>query len=135
MSIESELYTRVKEDADVKAVIKGEMHPVLVSYTATMPYLAYARNSTEPQKVMSGDAGVRMANFRITCWSRDYFATVDLAEKVVASIDNFGPGNWGSVEVQRCFVVNESDELEPSPELGEQRAFGRNIDIEIVYTV
>lgn len=135
MSIESEFYSRVKDAAAVAAVISGRMYPLVVSHDADRPYIAYARTSTEDAKIMSGSGGHRVARFRLTCWSLDYDTTLDLATKVRAAIDNFSHGAWGGETVQRCFVVDESDELEPSPELYEQRALGRNLDIEIVYTV
>ena len=135
MSMESEFYNKVKNTAAVAAVISGRMYTMVVPNSAEEPYIAFARVRTDELKTHGGSGGLLVARFRLTCWSLSYLTTIDLGDKVRTAVDNIGAGAWGGVTVQRCFVVDESDELEPSPELYAERALGRNLDIEIAYVV
>ncbi len=132
MSIEAELRKIIKADGPVAGLIVARMYPLVVPQNADKPYIAYARISTQRTRVMSGYSGPTVVAFRLTCWSLNYDTSVDLANKVRAVIDN-AKGTWGDITIQRCFVTDESDELNPPPGLFEQNAFGRNLDIEMVY--
>ncbi len=142
MSLEGDMTTKVTADGPVRVIIADRMYPIVVphfnprdpSSSADKPFIAYARTATDLTRTHGGSAGHAVASFRLTCWSKTYATSLDLATKVRAAIDNVKE-TWTTTVVQRCFVVNESDELEPSPELLEMQFIGRNLDIDIAYSV
>jgi hypothetical protein len=131
--IENELTTIVTADAAVNNVIKNRMYPLVVPPKKPRPFIAYARLRTERERTHGGYGKYTKVDIRLTCWSRSYDDAKALAKLVSAAIDNAGHETWGTLSIGHCFVIDEADELNPSPGLIELQLIGRNLDIEIAY--
>jgi len=132
-SIEEELKTFICADEAVAALIRGRMYPVVVAHDALRPFVAYARTGTDRIRTHSGYGGLTTVRMRLSCWAGGYDAAMTLADAVRARIDNIGKSTWGELIITRCFVTDENDVVELSPELIEHRVFGRNLDVEIAF--
>ena len=133
MSIEGDLTTFVTANAAVKAVITDRMYPVFSKKDPNAPYIVYRRLNTDRLRSHGGTELRATVRIMMTCWAETFDAAISLANKVRTCVDGV-KGTWTSSVVHRCFLVDESDNFEPSVELLEKQFYGRDLTIELNFT-
>lgn len=137
VSIEEDFQNFVANVAAVRTLIFANsierMFPAYAPDSATLPYIVYRRASTNRGRNHSGPNTKATVTFEVTCWADSYDNAIDLANKVRVGIDG-KKGTWGSSAIGYCFVMNETDVFEPSPELTQKQFYGRELTIELKHT-
>jgi len=133
MSIEADLTTFVCAGTSINAVIADRMYPVFSKKDTTAPYIVYRRLSTDRLHTHSGTELRATVRFLLTCWAETFDAAIALGNLVRSRVDGV-KSTWTSSTVHRCFLVDESDNFEPSPELLEKQYYGRDLTIELNFT-
>jgi len=124
--IEEAVYTHLKTDANVAALVGTRIYPLVAPQDAAYPLLVYQRISTPRVRSHSGPSGLAYPRIQITCAADQYDVTRSLANTVRASMDGF-KGLLGSlVDVGAVFAENEIDEYED-----QSKAFTIRLDMVI----
>lgn len=89
MSIEQDLFDRLRNNANVSGVVSSRIYPVKLPQAWTLPAITYQRISTPRAHIMSGLSGRARPRFQIDCWADDYGTVKDLAIKVGGCLDGF----------------------------------------------
>lgn len=89
MSIESELVSRLEDDAGVGAVAGDRIYPTKLPQDPTYPALTYFKVSGPREYDLSGPTGWARARYQIDCWGDDYGDAHSLAAAVRASLSGF----------------------------------------------
>lgn len=106
MSVESDLYTLLKDDAAVAALVSNRIFPLLMPQNPAFPAITYHRVSGPRVHSHGGPSGLASPRFQVSCWAKSYAAVRDLAEKVRLALD----GRMGAL------LQNELHTYEPDTE-------------------
>ena len=107
MSIESELYSKIKNDSAV-AGITTRIYPVQIPAKTSLPAIRYMRLSTERFSTMGEDAGIAGAAYQIDCWAETQVQAIDLRDKVRIALQRWRDSTSSPV-IQDTFIEAERD--------------------------
>lgn len=110
MSLETELVTRLENDAGVGAVAGDRIHPLNLPQNATLPALTYQRISGPRLRHLGGSSSFGTARIQINCWAATYLGSQLLAAAVRASLNGF-IGNLTTLKVS-IGLENEFDDYD-----------------------
>lgn len=116
----------------------GQVAPVFAAESWNAPYITFRRTGTKRDGSLSGPDATSEATFRITAWCHLYDQACDLAAAIRLGLcgdgDDLPPAAATEIPgVQLIECTDESDEVDPSPELDQARLFGRTLDFTIHY--
>ncbi len=115
MSIETELVTRIEDDAGVGAEAGDRIHALQMPQNPTLPAIVYRRISGIRFPHLGGVSGWAQGRFQIDCWAESYGAAKDTADAVRASLDGF-TGTLTTIKAT-IRIDNEFDLREDGTEL------------------
>lgn len=109
MSIETNLYTALTADADIKRIVNTRIYPVVMPQDVTLPAVSYQRMSANPLNTLDGYAGMKNAHVVINAWARTYDEAKELSGHIHTAMD--------SVRTFRAVLTNELDGYDPEVSL------------------
>lgn len=112
MSIEQDLYYKLKNNANVSGVVSSRIYPMQLPQGWTLPALTYQRISTPRATILSGPSGRARPRFQIDCWADNYETIKDLATKVRGCLDGFKGDINTESNVGGIILESERDILE-----------------------
>jgi hypothetical protein len=124
------IHARLTSDPAVSAIIAGRVFPHMA--TGTYPAVVYAEDTAEYPRHYTGSDGYTRTTAEIGCLARSYGAAIDLAAAVRAALDNKA-GTWGGIDVQGCFLQDETDDIIRDPNVAENRYYLRQQSYLVVY--
>ncbi len=89
MSLESELVTRLEDDAGVGAVAGNRIYPINLPQNPTLPAVTYQRITGPRLRHLTGASGRGDARIQIDCWAVTYGAGKSLAAAIQASLHGY----------------------------------------------
>ena len=87
------------------------VYPVFAPENQPTPFCVYQRNTTDRSRVMPHATGCPMTAFSVTVYTDTYIAGKEMTDCIRLVIDNFTGtyGNDDTIEIQQCYLVDESD--------------------------
>lgn len=101
------VYSALRDDSGVSAIINGRVYPNVAAQSAGLPYIVYSVSSEEEENSISGASGLSKVNFFVNCYSKTYKQSKDMADAVRIALESVG-----------CVLVDEQDRFDD-----ESRAF------------
>jgi len=135
--VETGLYTKLTATAGVTTLVSTRIYPLLAPDDATYPNVTYQKISAPRINTHDGPSGLAVCRFQINSWAvttaskHGYQAAKEIADAIRVAIDGVSFAAWGTVVIQHCTLLDESDVFDPSPESEEIRVYGVRQDYEI----
>lgn len=107
MSIESEVYDRLVNDAGVSA-LTTRIYPARIPDKAALPVIRFFRVSTQRPSAMGSDLGLAGASFQIDCWAATQAGMIALRDAIRQAMQRFRDSG-GSPAIQDIFIEQEQD--------------------------
>ena len=134
MTVEAEIYTRLKDFAGLSALVSDRIYPVTMPQNVEMPAVSYRRVSAERISAMGVDTGLVRARFQVDCWSGEHddgtVGTFDEARAVAKQV-RLALQRWRNTSgtvVQDTFMIGDQDLHEHDTE-----TYHAALDFEIFY--
>lgn len=126
--IHEAVYSKLKNDSGVSALVGTRVYPQKASQGVVLPCLVYSRTGTSERLVYhNGTSKTAVSRFQIDCWAKTPVAALGLSEAVVACMHGWS----GQVSGETIFlgqVVNTQDAFDL--ETGE---YVVPVDVEILH--
>ena len=90
MSIETDLYTTLANDAGVSALVSTRIYPNLVPESAANPCIDYSTITETRMDTLSGVGDARRSTIQISCHADTYAAAKGLFEAVYSALEGDG---------------------------------------------
>jgi len=110
MSIESDLYTRLKDDSGVSALVGTRIYPLMAPQNVINPYITYQVINDNSNQCIGGSVYQNDTRFQIDCWSTKYSEVKAIKEAVLSSLIGFKSSN----------SINNMDDYESDTKLYRQ---------------
>jgi len=110
MSIDSELYTRLTNDAGISALVSAKVYPVQLPQDVVLPAIVYFKVSGPRLHHLGGASGRAHARFQIDSWAATPLAAKNLADAVRSSLGGF-TGTLTAIKAS-IKLDNERDDYE-----------------------
>lgn len=131
MALEDAVFTLLKDDAGVDALVAGRIYPVLAPEPISYPFIAYHIVSDTSAHAMGQDVGVRRRHVQVDCVDESATGARKLADAVSAALSRFmGTVNYtgGSTVIEDVYSLGMNDNFD-----FEARKFKRSVDFDMVY--
>ena len=116
MKVGAAIYSMLKDDSAVAALVGTRIYPELAEEGAATPYVVYSVVSNTPSDTKEGTP-IDEAQLEIFSVSNTYAAANDLADKVRAALDRKSQTVIGTVTVQSIQYTNEVVEVSEKRDL------------------
>jgi hypothetical protein len=110
--------------------------PVFAPATTPPPFITYRRQGGSADKSSAGRSGVKTVRLRLNCWghANAYDTLRGLIDPVAEKLDGWR-GEANGFTIQRCWVVDEGDDLSEPEDATGVPLVGPYVDIEVTYAV
>lgn len=126
--IHEALYSRLKNDSGVSAIVGSRVYPQKAIQGGALPCVVYQRVTTSERNLYHGGVTeTALSRFQLDCWSTTPKGALQLSEAVIACIHGWS-GTVGSEKIYYSQVVNTQDSFDL--ETGE---YVIPIDVEILH--
>jgi len=116
MKVGAAIYSMLKDDSAVAALVSTRIYPELAEEGASAPYIVYSVVSNTPSDTKEGTP-IDQAQLEIFSVGNTYAAANDLADKVRAALDRKSQIVVGTVTVQSIHYTNEVVEVSEKRDL------------------
>lgn len=116
MKVGAAIYSMLKDDSAVSALVGTRIYPELAEEGASAPYIVYSVVSNTPSDTKDGTP-IDEAQLEIFSVGSTYAAANDLADKVRAALDRKSQIVVGTVTVQSIHYTNEVVEVSEKRDL------------------
>ena len=82
MSLETDLYTLLSNNAGVIALISTRIYPIIAPQDATLPFATYSRVSTNNIFNLDNQSDLENASYQIDCYAETYLGSVAIADAI-----------------------------------------------------
>lgn len=115
MNIEEAIYSYLKDNAGLAALVSDRIYPLTMPQNCTMPAVTYRKVSGPRIHTMGTDPGLAYPRFQFSCWGSSYSSAKNVAKKVQAALQDYKGQMGGAlgVVVQASIMENELDLYEP----------------------
>ena len=90
MSIETDLYTTLSNDAGVTAICSTRIYPGMAPESVTLPYITYQMVSGERIDTVTGVGDMTRKRIQINCNADTYAIAKSLSAAVIAALEGDG---------------------------------------------
>lgn len=118
MSIESEIFTTLKENAGLSALVNGRVYPMRLPQRATLPAVSYQRVSTMVYQTRDNNVGLDRPRFQFDAWADDFDDVVAMRPALIRALLSLHAES--NLRVDATILTNDQDVIEP--ESGRYRA-------------
>lgn len=91
--IETELFTRLKDDVSISALVGTRIYPKVAPQNAQTPYIVYHVINDNSNQCLGGSIYQNDVRFQIDCWSLKYSEVKQIREAVKSSLIGFKSSN------------------------------------------
>lgn len=127
--IETALYTKLSTTAGITA-ITARIYAGYAAQGAALPYIVFNKVGKANEIYMGSlPAAIATSRIQIDCWASTFEGAKALADKVRLALDS-----WSTTGVNACYLVDDGDDIEESPEYGAVRSYCARQDYEICHT-
>ena len=109
MTLEQELYNRLKNFSGLTALVAHRIYPILLPQDSKWPALCYQRVSTTRESVMGADTGDARARIQISIYGKRYAddntSAYAVRDQVRAALQRYNGG-----VIQDCMLEGENHE-------------------------
>jgi len=107
--IHEALYSRLKNNPGVSAIVGARVYPQKASQGVVLPCVVYQRVGTSGRALHhSGTTNSALSRFQIDCWAKTPTAALQLSEAVLGCLHGWA-GTEGSETIYYSQVVNTQD--------------------------
>jgi len=89
MSIESDLYTHLKNDSGVSDLVGTRIYPLMAPQNVINPYITYQVISDNSKQCIGGSVYQNDTRFQLDCWSTKYTEVKAIKEAVLSALIGF----------------------------------------------
>ena len=125
-AIESAIYTRLKNDAGVAALVSTRIYPNIARQSKVMPFIVYYMDRA-PEHHLGGASNLITADLTVECYAEGETAYADvrtLAAAVRASLDGYRgtavDADGNNISVRTCIMEADADSFLPPVDGGEK---------------
>lgn len=126
MGVEADLYTKLSTYGGLTALVGSRIKPAPLPEDIVLPAVSWQLVSDPPNMNLSGVDNFRQPRFQVTAWANSRLATIDVAEQILAALDNW---TAGAVQFAVCMDGTDLYDGDFSP-----ARYGRAIDVQISYS-
>lgn len=101
------IYARLSTDPALAALVDDRIFPVVPSPDTRLPYVVYAKTSTEDVLSLNGPVGLTIYTYQMDFWTLNLDDNLQLAQTVSDRLHG-----WRENAVQGCFREDDSLQLE-----------------------
>ena len=128
MSIQDDLYTKIKSVSGITALIGSgdntRFYPLIAPNSAYLPYVTFQRISSEHLHHQTASAGLAHALFQFDIYAATGPSADAIAQAFRAGFDGLTTATWTSTAVKRVLLENQLD-LYEAPEDGSEKGVHR----------
>ena len=117
MSAELAVYTILKNDAPVAALVGTRIFPSLAPQNAANPLIVYQRISADRITSLDGPSGLSWARVQVDCYAETYAGAKTLSAAIRVALEGYR-GTVGGVRVGGISLETDRDLYENDPEPG-----------------
>lgn len=128
MSIESDLFSFLKNNADISAIVGERIYPLTAPQGIQPPYITYQSISTLPENTMSGSSGLYHKRIQFNLFASVYEQVVDLFNKLTQILNGL-KGTIGNTCIGHCFLENDVDDYQP-----DEKIYQKATDFHFLYS-
>ena len=110
MAIEKDIVSYLLNQDDIAALVGDRVYPMHLLEGTQLPAINYMRISQERDRTHNGNA-MNRPMIQFSCWAKSYATVKDLAELLIAKLDNFS--NYLKGGKVTIFHRNDRDLYEP----------------------
>jgi hypothetical protein len=102
----------------VRALVVDRIYPRLVEVTPEkLPCISYSRVSVRRDKTLTGPVRLVHVRSQLSCWGRTSDEAESVGDAVIKCLHGYRGTMGGIANVGHCFVDNDLDDFESTPEL------------------
>jgi hypothetical protein len=131
MNISKAIRAILLADSSVAALIGVNIFPRVVPDDASVPAIAYFRESHERVRSLSGERSTADANYDVECWGTTYDEAEALGDAAHAALADYA-GTISGVTFQHIRIIDEDDAFYVSPSDITLQRYGRILTISVV---
>lgn len=132
--VEAWLKNRLNTATGILAITTtAKAYPIYVPQKLAEPFITFRRSSTRRDYTTRTNDGLPFVTFQINVWDTDYERGKLLADAVRTAIDGYTIDSV-DFQIDRAFVIDESDIPEPPEWGGEQPIYGIQLVLEVAHT-
>lgn len=94
--------------AAIEAAAECKAYPAYVPREATVPFVHFARSSTEREHDMMGNIAAPVATLDVAAFAETYLGAKQLAERIRLAVDNFS-GAVDGLTIEQTRLIAERD--------------------------
>lgn len=132
MTLEEGLVAYLTGVPGIAAQVGSRIYPAPAPEDVTYPLIVYQRISTVRVRSLNGPAQLAKARVQINAHAATYSAAKLLADEIRNALDCF-QGTMGTVNVSGCFLQDDGDLPDISPDLLANRVYGVRMDFLVGY--
>jgi hypothetical protein len=87
MTISSDIYSLLTNDAGVSALTSTRVYPMNIPQNATLPAITYTQVSENPQVNLEGENALRATRYQFDCFSTTYTGAHALGEALKTAME------------------------------------------------
>ena len=107
--IHEAVYSRLKNDAGVSAIVAGKVYPQRAIQGVELPCVVYSRLGTSNRFMYHGGVvTAALSRFQIDCWAKTPKGTLEVADAVVACLHGW-TGTEANEQIYYSQVVDTQD--------------------------
>lgn len=107
MSISTSLYTWLTSNSAISALVGSRVYPQVIPPAETgSPAITYAQENVENIYLLQGKSDLRIADFAIDCWHKQYVDARNLADTIHSELDQYR-GTFGADTVESVRLTND----------------------------
>lgn len=103
--METEIYTVLKDNATVNALVNTRIYPVVMPQDPIMPAITYYETGNNPVNTLTGKTGLENPQIAINCWATAY----DTADRIAKAVH----GAMDGCRTFRAVLINQMDVYDP----------------------
>lgn len=86
MTVESDIYTALADDATVGGLVSTRIYPVILPQNVDYPAISYQRVGNAPRPTLEDGVGLQNPRFQIDAWAESADGARALATAVIAAM-------------------------------------------------
>ena len=112
MTIETALYSYLKDFAGLYALVSTRIYPLILPQNPTLPAVAYQQISGPRVHAMGNDPGITYPRYQFSCWGSTPASAAAVAQQIRLAFENYSGtmGGVGGVTVYHSSVENMFNE-------------------------
>ena len=113
MTLETEIYTRLKDFSGMSSLVSTRIYPVVIPQNSSLPAVCFQRISSAPVSNFGSDPGAARTRVQVTIIAEKFAEStgaVPVRDLVVAALKRYRGGT-----IQDCFLDNEQHDFESEP--------------------